>query len=287
MSKWIYETLYPDLKQGFKVKKVLYKARTKFQDMELVETSRFGRVLILDGVVQTTEKDEFIYHEMLTHVPLLTHENPKKILLIGAGDGGILRETLKHPVNKVVMVEIDRAVLDFSKKYLRSICKNAFLDKRLELVIDDGARFVRKTGEKFDVVIIDSTDPVGPAKCLFTLDFFKGVSRILLTKGIMARQTGSPWLQANEFRNSCRKSETAFEYYEPYIMATPTYYGGFFSLIIASNGINLSRDKTNFSRIEKKYKKLKLKTKYYNPEVHYGAFCLPGYVNEKRRKRKK
>lgn len=287
MSKWIYETLYPDLKQGFKVKKVLYKSRTKFQDMELVETSRFGRVLVLDGIVQTTEKDEFIYHEMLTHVPLLTHGNPKKILLIGAGDGGILRETLKHPVDKVVMVEIDKAVLDFSKRYLRSICKNAFSDKRLELVIDDGAKFIRKTNEKFDVVIIDSTDPIGPAKCLFTLDFFKGVSKILLAKGIMARQTGSPWLQSDEFRNSCRKSKTAFKYYEPYMMATPTYYGGFFSLIIASDGINLNRDKTDFSCIEKKYKKLKLKTKYYNPEVHYGAFCLPGYVNEIRRKRKK
>ncbi|MCK4947447.1 MAG: polyamine aminopropyltransferase [Candidatus Aureabacteria bacterium] len=287
MPKWIYETLYPDLKQGFKVKKVLYKSRTEFQDMELVETSRFGRVLVLDGVVQTTEKDEFIYHEMLTHVPLLTHGNPKKILLIGAGDGGILRETLKHPVDEVVMVEIDRAVVDFSKKYLRPICKNAFSDKRLKLVIDDGAKFVKKTDEKFDVVIIDSTDPVGPAKCLFTLGFFKGVSRILLTKGIMARQTGSPWLQSGEFRNSCRKSETAFKYYEPYMMATPTYYGGFFSLIIASDGINLSRGKTDFNRIEKKYKKLKLNTKYYNPEVHYGAFCLPGYVNEIRRKRKK
>ncbi len=287
MSKWIYETLYTDLKQGFKVKKVLYKSRTEFQDMELVETSRFGRVLVLDGVVQTTEKDEFVYHEMLTHVPLLTHGNPKKILLIGAGDGGILRETLKHPVDEVVMVEIDRAVLDFSKKYLRSICKNAFSDKRLKLIIDDGAKFVKKTDAKFDVVIIDSTDPVGPAKCLFTLDFFKGASRILLKKGIMARQTGSPWLQSGEFRNSCGKSEAAFKYYEPYLMATPTYYGGFFSLIIASNGVNLNRDKTDFNRIEKEYKKLKLKTKYYNPKVHYGAFCLPGYVNKMRRKRKK
>ncbi|MCK5179257.1 MAG: bis-aminopropyl spermidine synthase family protein, partial [Candidatus Omnitrophica bacterium] len=164
---WIYETLYPDIKIGLKGK-LLYKKKTSYQDMQIYDTQRFGKLLLLDGAIQTTEKDEFIYHEMITHPVLFMHPKPENILVIGGGDGGVLREVLKHRVKKVILVEIDEKVIKFSERYFPSLSKGAFRNSRVKIVIEDGAKFIRETKEKFDIVIVDSPDPVGVAKVLFS-----------------------------------------------------------------------------------------------------------------------
>ncbi|MFH1767745.1 MAG: polyamine aminopropyltransferase [Candidatus Omnitrophota bacterium] len=272
---WFYENLYSDLKVGFK-STCIYKKKTSFQDMQLHSTGRYGKMLILDGVVQTTEKDEFIYHEMMTHPILLLHPEPKNVLIIGGGDGGILREVLKYKIKKVVLVEIDKEVVNFSKKYLKRICGKAFDDRRLNLVINDGAKFINSTKEKFDVIIIDSSDPIGPAKVLFSKKFYQQIYKILSDNGIMIRQTGSTMLQPYILRNNYKSVKQIFPFVSVQIAAIPTYIGGFFSFIIASKELN--PENIDIKLIEKKYNNAGFKTNYYNPRIHLGSLCLPIYI---------
>ncbi|OPX30962.1 MAG: spermidine synthase [Candidatus Omnitrophica bacterium 4484_171] len=272
---WFYESLYPDIKIGVKGK-IIHRKKTPYQDMQLYSTPRFGKMLTLDGAIQTTEADEFIYHEMLTHPAMITHPNPKNILIIGGGDGGALREVLKYKIKKVYLVEIDKDVINISKKYLDKICQKSFHDKRLNIVIDDGAKFIKNTKERFDIVIVDSPDPIGPAKILFSKSFYSRVNSILTSKGIMIRQSGSTTLQADELKSSYKTLKKIFPVVEVQLAAIPTYIGGFFSFIIASKGTNPK--KLNVKDIKKRINKLRLRTKYYNPEVHTGSMGLPGYV---------
>jgi len=272
---WFYENLYSDIKIGIKGK-IIYRKKTPYQDMQLYSTPRFGRMLTLDGAIQTTEKDEYIYHEMLTHPAMITHPNPKNVLIIGGGDGGVLREVLKYRIKKVYLVEIDKDVIDISKKYLDKICQKSFHDKRLNIVIDDGAKFIKNTKEKFDIVIVDSPDPIGPAKILFSKNFYSQIYSCLTKKGIMIRQSGSTTLQANELKSNYKILKKIFPIVEVQLAAIPTYIGGFFSFIIASKGINPK--KLNVKDVKKKINKLKLRTKYYNPEIHTGSMGLPSYV---------
>lgn len=274
---WFFETLYPDLKIGLQGK-TIYKNKSKFQDLKIFKNKTFGNVLMLDGAIQTTQKDEFIYHEMLTHPLLLTHKNPKNILIIGAGDGGILREALKHKIKKAVIVEIDKAVIDFSKKHLSSICKKAFSDKRVEVVIDDGAKYLQNCKEKFDIVIVDSPDPVGVAKVLFSKKFYTAIYNVLSQDGMMIRQTGSTFLQIKELKDNYKTLSKIFPIILPQLTAVPTYIGGFFSCLIASKGFNPLE--IGCEQLEKKYKKLNLQTKYYNPEIHYASLALPNYIKK-------
>lgn len=167
MTEWVSETLHAGYQQRFEVSKVLYSEKTEFQDMVIFENPKFGRVLVLDGVIQTTEKDEFIYHEMMVHTPMLANGAAKRVLIIGGGDGGCLREALRHPgVGKVTMVEIDPTVVELSRKYLPGHSDGAFDDPRTDLVIADGLKYVAESDEKFDVIIVDSTDPIGPGEVL-------------------------------------------------------------------------------------------------------------------------
>ena len=174
MTEWVSETLHDGYQQRFEVSKVLFSEKTEFQDMVIFENPKFGRVLVLDGVIQTTEKDEFIYHEMMVHTPLLANGAAKRVLIIGGGDGGCLREALRHPgVEKVTMVEIDPTVVDLSREYLPMHSDGAFDDPRTDLVIADGLKYVAESAEKFDVIIVDSTDPIGPGEVLFTDAFYR------------------------------------------------------------------------------------------------------------------
>ncbi len=273
--KWLTETLYPDIRISLRGK-LVYQEKTPEQDMAIYRTERFGNTLVLDGAIQTTEKDEFIYHEMLTHPVMLIHPAPRKILIIGGGDGGALREVLKHPVDEVYLVEIDKYVIDFSKKHLKTICRNAFSNRRVKIVIDDGAKFVAKTGIKFDVVIIDSPDPIGPAKVLFSKRFYKNVYNVLGKQGLMIRQSGSTFLQRNVLQSCYRMIKSVFPYTTVQLAAIPTYIGGFFSFVIGSKRI--SPQKININSITKKMDKYKIKTLYYTPEVHLGSISLPPYV---------
>lgn len=273
--KWYYEALYPDIKIGLKGKP-LYQRRTPFQDMKIFKNPRFGNVLVLDGAIQTTQNDEFIYHEMLSHPVLFAHPNPKKVLIIGAGDGGVLREALKHRVKEVVLVEIDRAVIDLSKKYLPSISNGSFKDKRVRVLIGDGAKFVAETKEKFDVIIVDSPDSVGPARVLFSKNFYKNIYSRLAKKGLMIRQSGSTVLQVGVLKENYHLLKRIFPYVSAQVVAIPTYIGGFFSFLIASKKVNPIR--VPRKNVEARYKKLNLKTKYYNPQIHFASLALPNYI---------
>mgnify|MGYP001102310097 CR=1 FL=1 len=276
---WFYESLFPLVRLGLKVKKTIVSENSRFQKIKILDTYEFGRVLVLDGVVQTTERDEFIYHEMLSHLPLLSHPHPERVLIIGGGDGGILREVLKHPVKKVFLVEIDKKVIALSKTYLPVICRNSFNDRRANIIIDDGANFIKEWKGKFDVVIIDSSDPIGPAKVLFSSKFYQRVSNALSNNnGIFAQQTGSSFLQREEFPYVYEKLKKVFPFVSIFLTAVPTYVGGFFSLMFASKGIDPL--KIRLSEIERRYKNLKLKTRYYNPKIHHASFVLPTYIKE-------
>ena len=269
---WFFESLYPDIKIGLKGK-LIYSKKSLFQDLKVFSTSRFGKMLTLGGAIQTTEKDEFIYHEMMSHPALLTHKNPKNVLIIGAGDGGVLREVLKHPVKKVTLVEIDKTVIELSKKYLPNICRNSFSDKRLNLVIADGAKFISRSQDKFDVAIIDSPDPVGVARVLFSKKFYTNLYNTLKSDGIMVRHIGSTFLQSKELKSNYKVSSSIFKYTNLFLAAIPTYIGGFFSFVMASKKYNPLNVK--LKEIDKRFK---LKTKYYNPPLHLASFILPNYV---------
>jgi len=278
---WFYETLYSDMKVGFDAKLIL-KKKTKYQNLAIYKTKRYGMMLVLDGVVQTTEMDEFIYHEMMSHPALMLHPNPKNVLIIGGGDGGVLREVLKHPkVKNAYLVEIDKDVIDISKKHLKSICKNAFKDKRSTVVVDDGAKFINQTDIKFDVAIVDSSDPIGPAKVLFTKKFYSQINNILNKDGIMIRQSGSSMLQPDELPENCKILKKIFPYTAVVSIAVPTYVGGFFALLMSLKKINPYN--VDISKLAKKYNSLKLNTRYYNPQIQLGSICVPEYIRRKTR----
>lgn len=277
-ESWFQETLHEGFRQSHRVASVLASKKTKFQDCKVLNTPVFGRVLVLDGVVQTTERDEFVYHEMLTHMAMLSHPDPKRVLIIGAGDGGILREVLKYDVDEAVMVEIDGDVIDFSKEYLPMISGGAFDDKRARVLIDDGAKFVEETKEKFDVVLVDSPDPIGPAKVLFSEKFYRNVLKCLTADGVMTRQSGVPVLQGKELTDSYAVLNKVFSKAFVYLAVIPTYIGGFFSFIFGSKSCDPT--KIDFNVLEKKYKAVGLKSKYYNPEIHFAAFALPNFIKD-------
>jgi spermidine synthase len=274
---WFYETLYPHIKLGIRGK-LIYKKRTPYQDLRIYDTDYFGKMLTLDGAIQTTEKDEFIYHEMLTHPLVLSHPKPEKVLIIGAGDGGVLREILKHEtVKQAYLVEIDNEVILLSQRFLPSISKRSFTtDKRVKIIIADGAKFIYQTKERFDLVIVDSPDPIGVAKVLFSEKFYKNIFSILKDRGMMIRQTGSTVLQAQEIKQNYRIIKKVFPFLSVQLAAIPTYIGGFFSFIIASKKIN--PDNISYKQICSKYKRLNIETKYYNPEIHFASKRLPNYI---------
>jgi spermidine synthase len=277
--QWVSEK-WKNVETRYRIKAVLYEEKSEFQHIHLVDTHEFGKMLLLDGIVQTTEKDEFFYHEMMVHVPMLSHPDPKQALIIGGGDGGILREVLRHPqVEKATMVEIDPKVVDFSKKYLPSINNGAFEDKRTDLVFADGADYVEKTTDIYDVVIVDSPDPIGPARVLFSERFYHQVHRVLNPNGIMVRQTGSLQLQADEQKQSYKVLKNIFACVGFYVFSVPSYVGGLFSSVFCSENINPKN--IHFDEIQTKVNDISLETTYYNPGIHVGSFHLPEFLKNR------
>ena len=280
---WFQETLYSGAmdhgyRQGFRVSREVARKTTDFQDMVIFETSFFGRVLALDGVVQTTERDEFVYHEMIAHVPLIAFGRAKRVLIIGGGDGGVLREALRHPVEQVTVVEIDHGVVDFCVEYMPSLSNGAFDDPRCELLIADGIAFVRDTDRTFDVIIVDSTDPEGPGEVLFTEEFYENCRRRLSPGGIVVTQNGVPFYQGDELRRSFQRLMPHFSDVSVFLAAVPTYVGGVMALGWATNDAGLRHLTTDI--LSKRVAELGLRTRYYAPGVHFGAFQLPPYVSE-------
>src|SRR5436190_7709559 len=211
--RWIPETLFDELgfRMTFAVERVLYELETEHQDLVLFENKLFGKVLMLDGATQVTTRDEFIYHEMMTHVPILAHGSAREALIIGGGDCGIAEEVLKHKsVERLTQVEIDASVVEFSKEHFPEFTKPVLTNKRFDLVIDDGMRYVAKTERRFDVIIVDSTDPQGPGKVLFSDKFYRACRRCMTKGGIMVTQNGVPILQAGELIAGISKFRNLF-----------------------------------------------------------------------------
>ncbi len=277
MTRWIDETLHPHFRCSLKADRVLYENKTEHQHLVIFENATFGRVMMLDGVVQLTDRDEFIYHEMMAHTPILAHGSARRVLIIGGGDGGVLREVLRHRgVERAVLCEIDRAVVDLSLEHLPNISRGAFDDPRVELVIADGVKFVAETEERFDCIIVDSTEPVGPAAVLFTRAFFEGCRRCLNRPGVLVTQNGLPFLHPDHLRGTMRLFGDLFEDTATYLCDQPTYFGGPFALAWAANEPSLR--KVRLAALKERFAQSGIETNYYSPRVHKAAFQLPVYV---------
>ena len=261
-------------KQGIslKVKEILYNGESEFQKIDIIDTEAYGRVLLLDGLVMTTEKDEFFYHEMISHVPLLAHPCPEKVLIIGGGDGGTIREVLKHPsVKEVTLCEIDKAVIDVSREYLPSIAC-CIDDSRVKIHIEDAVEHIKRKKNSFDAVLIDSTDPLGPGVGLFTEEFYANVRESLRGNGVMAAQTESPVTCQKEFKLINSLLNKVFSVVKPYFAPVPTYPGGNWSWTFCSKGLQPEINNESLAiEIEKT-------SKYYNREIYKAVFAVPNYV---------
>lgn len=269
------ETLYPDWAQSFSMSEEIYRERTELQDLVIFENPVFGRVLALDGAVQLTEADEPIYHEMMVHVPLLTHDKPSTVLIIGGGDGGTLREVLKHSaVKRVVHVEIDPSVIEMSKKYFPKVSNGAFDDPRVEVIIQDAAEYVKMSEESFDVIICDSCDPVGPAVVLFTSEFYGNCKALLGEDGIFVNQNGVPFLQTDELALTLKNRASHFEHVGFYTAPVPTYVGGFMAFGWATDKDYQVSEETLRDRMGTLGESLF----YYTPAIHKASFALPNYM---------
>jgi spermidine synthase len=288
-KRWIPETLFdPEgFRMTFEVERVLHEERTEHQHLVLFQHRFFGKVLMLDGATQVTTKDEFVYHEMMSHVPLFAHGKAKQVLIVGGGDCGIAEEVLKHKsVERLTQVEIDASVVEFSKQHFPEFTKPVLGNKRFDLVIDDGMNFVAKTDRRFDVIIVDSTDPLGPGKVLFSPKFYAACKRCMKPGAVMVTQNGVPILQHGELTTGMAKFRRLFADGYCYIAAIPTYVGGHLAMGWATD--NKALRQTPIQTLAARYQKAgSFKTKYWTPEVHVAAFALPRFIAEHVRGAKK
>ncbi|MDE6035713.1 MAG: polyamine aminopropyltransferase [Ruminococcus sp.] len=277
MELWFTEKHTPEVKFSIKVDRQLYSGRSEFQRIDIFDSKEFGRFLTLDGYMMLTEKDEFIYHEMITHVPMAVHPNPKNILVIGAGDGGVIRElTNYNSVENIDLVEIDELVVEVSKKYLPvTACR--FDDKRLNIFYEDGVKFIRRCENKYDVIIVDSTDPFGVGEGLFTKEFYGSCYNALHDDGIMVNQHESPFYDedAIAMQRTHKRITSSFPISKVYQAHIPTYPSGHWLFGFASKKYHPIHDLNPSA-----WNLLGIKTRYYNTRLHAGAFALPNYVEE-------
>ena len=271
------ELLHKGYAQSFEITNVLFHEKTEHQDLVIFETPTFGRVMALDDIVQVTTRDEYVYHEMMTHVPMLAKGDATDVLIIGGGDGGILREVLRHAsVKTATMVELDRTVVDLSVKHLPEISAGAFDDARTDLIITDGVKFAAETNKRFDVIIVDSTDPIGPGEVLFTESFYADCHRCLKDGGVLVTQNGVPFFQGDEVTNTYRRMGNSFADNGFYTAVVPTYVGGFMTLGWGTDDAGL-RD-IDIDVLRTRFANLGIKTRYYTPDLHKAAFALPQFI---------
>ncbi len=278
--KEFQETLYDSIAQCFRIDKMYFEHKTEHQHLMIFHNAFLGRVMTLDGIVQTTEKDEFIYHEMMAHVPILAHGHARRVLIIGGGDGAMLREVSRHrAIESIVMVEIDAEVIEMAKQHLPRHSAGAFTDPRLQLVISDGMEFVRgaESGQ-FDVIISDSTDPIGPGEVLFSEDFYGQCKRILAPGGVMATQNGVPFFQLDELIQTRERMGRHFADQSFYSAAVPTYYGGIMAFGWGSDDPGLRQ--VDEQTLQQRFREAGLETRYYTPQIHRASFALPAWVQD-------
>ncbi len=278
MSKWIKDRVFKDVGMSLEVSETLFEGKTKYQKIEVYNTPRMGRVLVLDDAIQTTERDEFTYHEMMVHVPINAHGNVKSVLIVGGGDGGALEEVMKHQsIEKVTMVEIDQEVIDVSRKYLPSISKNAFGDSRLNLVIADAVEWVKNATEKFDIILLDRTDAIDGAVeiCgqLYSRDFYRNCAKLMTERGIMVAQAGMITFSGKEIISDLETASQCWRKASIFITSVPAYSGGFQAMLWAANW-NI----TTMSEADIKQRQSLPDLQYYTPEIHRASFVLPKFA---------
>jgi spermidine synthase len=284
MELWFTENQTDRMRFSLRIRETLYRTRTPYQELLVIDTYEYGRMLVLDGMVMVTDFDEFIYHEMIVHVPMCLHPNPKQVLVIGGGDGGSVREILKHPsVEKIVLCEIDEEVINASRKYFPQLSKD--LDNpKVEIIVKDAIEYVKKfyviaseakqpSVNSFDVIIIDSSDPVGPATGLFSYSFLRDVFNCLSPDGIVSAQSESPHLHPNRVRGVYQIMKQLFQHSAVYCAPIPTYPTGYWSFTLGSKSHNPI---TDFS--QERIKKLEPNLQYYNRDIHQSAFALPTFL---------
>ncbi|MEF2968993.1 polyamine aminopropyltransferase [Paenibacillus sp. M1] len=272
MELWFTEKQTPVFGITAKIRETLVTEKTDFQDLAMIDTEEFGRMLVLDGMVMTTIRDEFVYHEMVAHPALVTHPNPKHVLVVGGGDGGVIREVIKHPeVEKAVLVEIDGKVIEYSKKYLPEIAGE--LDNpRVEVQVNDGYMHIIQSKNKYDVIMVDSTEPVGPAAPLFERGFYQGIYEALKDDGIFVAQTDNPWFKADLIQKVNQDVKEIFPIVRVYGANIPTYPSGLWTFTMGSKTYDpLGVDETKIPE---------LNTKYYTSRLHKAAFALPKFVED-------
>jgi len=275
---WFTEKIHEHIGQTLEIEEIIYTGNTGYQDLVVFRNSILGRVMVLDGAIQTTEGDEFFYHEMLAHVPLFAHGEARRVLIIGGGDGGLLEECLKHPVERVTEVELDPGVVEAARLYLPTICGQAYDDPRTDLVIGDGAAFVAETEQRYDVILIDSTDPVGPGEVLFTREFYANCKRCLTPGGILATQNGVPFVQGSALTRSVGHFRALFRDGSCFVTAVPTYTWGFMALGWATDDVDARQ--LPLEELQRRHAAAGFATRYYTPEIHRASFALPGYVRD-------
>jgi spermidine synthase len=279
-TKEFRELIHSGYQQVFSIDKILFERRTAHQHLIIFEHALFGRVMALDNIIQTTQKDEFIYHEMFAHIPLFAHPNPERILIVGGGDGGLLREVLRHtnPKLSVTMVEIDETVIEMAKTYLPNHSQGAFEDPRAKIIIADGLDFLNQTNETFDIILSDSTDPVGPGLALFSKTFYQAARRCLREDGILVTQNGVSMLQLDEIVTTHERLKACFDETTFYRADVPTYIGGNMNYAFACR--NNTPLTVSTSTLNSRYAASQLMTRYYHPRLHHAAFQLPQYIHQ-------
>ena len=275
MDLWFSEFHTPDVKLSIKVEEQLYSGKSEFQRIDVFSSKEFGRFLSIDGYMMLTEKDEFIYHEMITHAAAAVHPNPARVLVIGGGDGGVVRELCRYnAVKHIDLVEIDELVVDVCKKYMPfTAC--SLDDPRVHIFYEDGVKFIRRYENKYDVIIVDSTDPFGPGEGLFTKEFYGSCFKALKEDGIMVNQHESPFYEqdATAMQGAHKRIVESFPISRVYQAHIPTYPSGHWLFGFASKKYHPVIDYDGA-----KWKALGIKTRYYNSHIHVGAFALPNYV---------
>lgn len=277
MELWYSEKGTENVKFSIKVDKHIYSGQSEFQRIDVFESPEFGRFLTLDGFMMLTEKDEFIYHEMITHIPMAVHPKPENILIIGAGDGGVVRELSKYEgVRRMDLVEIDEQVVEVSKRLLpTTACR--FDDPRLNIYYQDGLKFIRKYENEYDIIIVDSTDPFGPGEGLFTKEFYGNCFKVLREDGIMVNQHESPFYEedAEAMKRAHQRIVKSFPISRVYQAHIPTYPSGYWLFGFASKRYHPIKDLNS-----RMWNHLSIETRYYNTNLHKGAFYLPNYVEK-------
>jgi spermidine synthase len=277
MDLWYTEKHSDNVGITMKTTKTLFSGQSKYQQLDIVDTLEFGRMMLLDGLVMVTERDEFIYHDMIVHPALFTHPSPKKVLVIGGGDGGSIREIMKHPeVELAVLCEIDGLVIEKSIEFLPSMASEIDGNNpRVKLHVDDGLAYIRDHQNEFDVILVDSTDPIGPAVGLFEENFYRLVFSALKDDGIMIAQSESPFYHAEIQKSMYQNLRAVFPIVEMYQAFIPTYPSGFWSFAFASKTYHPVKDFDHDRASQRNFE-----TRYYNEDLHRGAFMLPTFARD-------